>query len=420
MSVQYSSLGNGVRVVTHEMAHLETVSLGVWVASGARHETPGEHGISHFLEHMAFKGTERRDALAIAQEIENVGGELNAATSFEMTAYYARVLKADTGLALEILADILQNSRFDEVEMLRERDVILQEIAAANDTPDDVAYDLAQATAFPGQALGRPILGTSESVGGLEPSDLRRYLRAHYTAPHLVVSAAGGIAHGDIVRHVEALFAGINGNRRPPVPAAEFGGGVCEKTKPIEQSHLILGFRAPSYGVADYYALQVASGLLGGGISSRLFQQAREKRGLCYSIFSHAWGMSDIGLFAIYAGTSPDRLEELGQVIVNELTKLAEAGPGEAEVARAKAQLKAGLLMSLESSGARAEQMARQVLAYDRPLRTEELIDRVDQITALHVRDIIASVTRSGQPVFAHVGPHTQAHLYENFTTALA
>src|SRR5215475_4093448 len=361
MSTQTTRLLNGLRVVSHHMPHLETVSLGVWVAAGARHEQESEHGISHLLEHMAFKGTERRSASDIAEEIEAVGGELNAATSLEMTAYYARTLKGDIAVALDILADILQIPRYREEELEREREVILQEIAATRDSPEEIAYELLQEAAFPDQAIGRPILGTAQSVARFETRDLRAFLRANYGASRMVLAAAGKVEHGVLLRHVEALFGGMNGGDSGRFEPARYTGGTRTSPKPFEQSHLVLAFPGPSYRQEEFYTAQVFSGLFGGGMSSRLFQEVRERRGLCYAIYSSCWALADSGLFGLHAATGAEMLGKLIDVVAAEFKRAAADKPAEGELARSKAQLKAGLLMGLESSSARAEQMARQL-----------------------------------------------------------
>ncbi len=403
MTTEITTLANGLRVVSHHMEHLETLSLGVWVATGARHECEPEHGISHFLEHMAFKGTARRTAQAIAEEIESIGGELNAATSLENTAYFARILKGDEGVALDILADILQNSLFSADELEREREVILQEIAATRDSPDDIGYDLLQEAAFPDQPVGRPILGTTQSVKSFDRSRLEGFLARHYVPERMVVSAAGAIHHESLVRHVEALFGGlsrgIEGIRMP----ARYDGGARAFDRRFEQSHLLLGFEGPSYHAEEFFTAQVFSGLFGGGMSSRLFQEVRERRGLCYSIYSSAWSLADTGLFSIHAATGADMMSELSDVVVSELVAVARTGAGEAEVARAKAQLKAGLLMGLESSSARAEQMARHLIGHDRLIPAEELIASVEKVG---IEDVKAFASRlvSGVPSVVVVG----------------
>lgn len=404
MSAEVTRLANGLRVVSDRMPHLETISLGVWVGAGARHEAEHEHGLSHMLEHMAFKGTAKRTARQIAEEIEQVGGELNAATSLEMTAYYARVLKGDEGLGLEILADILQNSLFAESDIEREREVILQEIAGIQDSPDEIAYDLVQDAAFPGQPVGRPIIGTPASVSQFTAADLRAFLRTRYVAPNMVIAAAGAIEHETLVRHAQALFGGLASSTNDPGAKALYVGGRRASEKPFEQSHILLGFDAPSYREPDYYAVQVFSGLFGGGMSSRLFQEARENRGLCYAIYSSAWGLADAGMFGIHSATGPELMDELIEVIARELKDAASRRPSDAEVARAKAQLKAGLLLGLESSAARAEQMARQLLIFDRLVPPQELVDRIEAVTPERIRAVAERLARSAPPSIAVVG----------------
>ncbi len=403
MTVETSVLGNGLTVVTHNMPHLATTSLGVWVGTGSRHESEPLHGACHFLEHMAFKGTATRTAQVIAEEIEAVGGELNAATGLDTTAYFARVLGGDEGVALEIIADILQNSAFGADEMTREREVILQEIASLQDSPEEIAFDLLHETAFPAQALGRPIIGTPESVSRIDAAMLKGLLARHYRPGNMVISAAGAVRHDCTVRHVEALFGGLSGSRVGDGEAARYAGGVSSSKKSFEQSHVVLGLEAPSYRDERYFAGQVLSGVFGGGMSSRLFQEVREKRGLCYSIYSSAWGLEDTGMLVIHAATGAEMLKPLTDVIGDELKKLADEGPTDAEMARAKAQIKAGLLMGLESSAARAEQMARHMLVHGRVIEKEELVSRIESITRRDLKSLAGGLA-AGEPVAVVVG----------------
>jgi predicted Zn-dependent peptidase len=405
-----------MRVVSCEMPHLETVSIGIWVGVGARHETAPEQGISHLLEHMAFKGTQRRTALAIAEEIEAVGGELNAATSLETTAYYSRVLAGDIPLALDILADILQSPRHSEEELEREREVILQEIAATRDSPDEIAYELLQEVAFPDQAIGRPILGTAASVRGFKPTDLRRFLEANYRANRMVLSAAGKIEHAELVRHAEALFGRMNGGEGGRFESARYGGGTRTSAKPFEQSHFLLAFEGPSYAHDGYYTAQVFSALFGGGMSSRLFQEVRERRGLCYSIYSSYWALADSGLFTIHAATGPDMMAKLIEVVSAELKRAAAEPPTQSEVARAKAQIKAGMLMGLESSSARAEYMARQLLLFDRLIDTKEVIARIEAVAPEAVRTLAAGLMSACKPSITVVGAGRKGAAYADLT----
>jgi predicted Zn-dependent peptidase len=392
MTTEVSTLSNGLRVATHQMANIETVSLGLWVAAGSRDERDDQHGLAHFLEHMAFKGTAKRSARRIAEEIESVGGDLNASTGIDTTAYFARVLKGDDGVALELIADILLNSKFSDEDLDRERVVVSQEIAGSDDSPDDLAYDLLQRSAFPDQAIGRPILGTRESVGSFNRDQLNGYLKEHYLPEAIVVSVAGAVHHDSVVRHVEALFGGLTPGSRKTERVAHYHGGHAASAKPFEQSHVLIGLPSPSCLDPAYYAGQVFSGLFGGGMSSRLFQKIREDLGLCYSIDSTVWGVRDIGMLVVHAATAPDMVEELAKVVRGELAELADAGPAENELQRSKAQLKAGLLMALESSALNAEQMARQLLMQHRLVSVAELVDAVDSVDEARVRDFAANL----------------------------
>lgn len=415
MSVERSQLANGLTVVSHAMPEVETVSIGIWVGAGSRSETQSEHGVAHFLEHMAFKGTAHRSARDIAEEIEAVGGELNAATGIDSTAYYARVLRKDLPLALDILSDIIVSPRFDPTELARERDVILQEIAAAMDSPDDIAFDLVQEAAFPGQPVGRPILGTVESVSRFKRDDLRSYLAAHYHGPNMVLAAAGAVRHDVLVAEAERRLVGFNAEPAPEPEPARYSGGVRRSEKIFEQTHIVLAFEGFPYRHENYFALQICAGALGGGMSSRLFQEVRERRGLCYAIYAFSNGLSDSGMFTVHAAGNPERAHDLFAVIRDELVKAAERGFTPEEVARVKAQLKMALLAGLESSSARAEQLARQILVYGRPLSTEELIERVEKVEAKDLHALMERLLAS--PVsLATVGPIVNVARFDRVT----
>jgi len=404
VSVERSKLANGLTVVSHAMAEVETVSIGIWIGAGSRSEALGEHGVAHFLEHMAFKGTARRSAKDIAEEIEAVGGDLNAATGVDSTAYYARVLRKDMPLALDILSDIIVSPRFERGELARERDVILQEIAAAMDSPEDIVFDLVQEAAFPDQPVGRPILGTVESVSRFKRAHLGSYLSAHYHGPNMVLAAAGAVDHAALVAEAERRLGSFDTESTPQPESALYAGGARRSDKPFEQTHLVLAFQAPPYRHAEYFTAQICAGALGGGMSSRLFQEVRERRGLCYAIYAFSSGLSDSGMFAIHAAGGPDRAHELFAVIRDELVKAADQGFTADEIARIKAQLKMGLLAGLESSSARAEQLARQILIHGRPLSTEELIERLEQVEAQHLQALVERML--GSPLsLATVGP---------------
>ena len=403
MTGTVSTLANGLRVATDHIDTIDTVSLGLWVDVGTRHEPAEINGVAHFLEHMAFKGTERRSARDIAEEIEAVGGHLNAYTSRESTAYYAKVLKEDTPLALDILADIVQNSVFDPAELERERAVILQEIGQANDTPDDIIFDHFQECAFPDQAMGRPVLGSPEIVKRLSREAVTAYLHDHYGAEHMVLSVAGNIEHDRVVELAEKLLSGLPPERPVTATPANYTGGDRRIERDLEQLHLVLGFPGLTLGDPDYYAAAVLSTAFGGGMSSRLFQEVREKRGLVYTIHSFAHSYRDGGLFGIYAGTGEDEAEEIIAVLCDETTKLAE-GFEPAELARDKAQMKAGLLMSLESSSARCEQLAQHMLIHGTPFDAADLVRRIEAVDDAAIGRVVAS-WRAAPPTLVALGP---------------
>jgi predicted Zn-dependent peptidase len=385
------------------MPSVETVSIGVWAHAGARHERAEVNGIAHMLEHMAFKGTRRRSARAIAEEIEAVGGHLNAYTSREFTAYYATVLKGDESLALDILSDILQHSVFDERELDRERAVILQEIGQANDTPDDIIFDLFQETAFPDQPVGRPILGTAELVRDMPREALTNYMGEHYTAGRMVVAAAGNLDHDRLVGAVEESFAGVATHGAADQVPARYVGGEARENRQLEQVHLTLGFEGVAFSDPDYFTLSVMSTILGGGMSSRLFQEVREERGLVYSIYTFSSSYLDGGLFGVYAGTGEDEAETVVPVICDVLGGLA-GDLGDDELKRAKAQIKAGILMSLESTASRCEQLARQILVFGRPLPPDEVSLRIEAVGRDEIDDVARRILKR-TPTFAALGP---------------
>src|SRR4051812_28793100 len=404
MSVELTHLPSGLVVVTDAMPHLESASLGVWVGSGSRDERPDEHGISHLLEHMAFKGTSRRTARQIAEEIEAVGGDLNAATSAESTAYYARVMKADVPLALDVLSDILADPTFDPGELKREQHVIVQEIGASEDTPDDIVFDYLQAKAFPKQPLGRTILGTPETVRAFDRDRLRGYLARNYRAPDMVVAAAGAVDHAAVVAEVEHRFAGFAGPEGPAPEPATFSGGARIEQRDLEQVHVAFALEGVPQRDPSIYSLQVFTNILGGGMSSRLFQEVREIRGLCYSVYAFHAAYADTGMLGVYAGTDASDLPELMRVVVDEIGNAAETLT-EVEVARSKAQMKAGLLMALESSGARAEQLARQMMIYGRPIPLEEIVGKIESVTVESARAAGHALIARSRPAVAVLGP---------------
>jgi len=402
-AVRVTRLPNGLTVVSETMPRVETVSFGAYVGAGTRNETADENGVSHFLEHMAFKGTERRDAAAIAREIENVGGHLNAYTAREQTAYYCKVLKEDLALAADIIGDILTHSTFIPEELERERGVILQEIGQANDTPDDIIFDHFQATAFPNQPMGRPTLGTEDVIKAMPREALTGYMRHHYGPSRMVIAAAGALEHETLLDLVKQHFADLPDVAPPEPEPAFYAGGEFREHRDLDQVHIVLGFPGTSYADRLHYPTLLLSTLLGGGMSSRLFQEIREKRGLVYSIYSYANPFKDGGVLAIYAGTGEKEAEELVPVTIEELRKVQRDVTQE-ELDRAKAQFRSGLLMSLESTGSRTEQLARQLQVHGRVIPVEEIKAKIAAVTIEDVQEAAAAAFRA-RPTLATLGP---------------
>lgn len=399
-----STLPNGLRVVSETMNGVETASIGVWVDVGARDESAATNGVSHLLEHMAFKGTEQRSAQQIAEEIEAVGGHLNAYTSREQTAYYAKVMKEDVGLAVDILADILQHSTFDEEELARERAVVLQEIAQCHDTPDDLVFDHFQEAAYPDQPLGRSILGPASQVAAYDRSVLVDYMGAHYAPERMVLSGAGALEHDALVALASESFRGLRGGASNVRADADYAGGDIRNRRDLEQVHFVVGFDGVPFDDPDFYPLQTFSTLLGGGMSSRLFQEVRERRGLAYSIFSFASAYVDGGIFGIYAGAGGEHMSELVPVMAAEAMACTN-GIGQGEADRARAQLKSGLLMSLESTSARCERLARHMLIFGRPIPIAEMVDQLDAVGPGDIERVAERVLSGSAPSVAALGP---------------
>ena len=419
MSVETHTLANGLRIVTEHMPGLESAAVGLWVTAGGRHERAEQNGIAHFLEHMAFKGTTTRSAAQIAEAIEDVGGYINAYTGRETTAYYARVLKDDVALALDVVADIVLNPVFDPAEIEIERHVILQEIGQALDTPDDVVFDWLQEVAFPDQPIGRSILGPSERVAGFARDDLAGFVEERYGPGEMILAAAGAVDHDALVREAERLFGHLVPRRPGAVEPAAFRGGEKRLIKPLEQVHFTLALEGPGYRAPDIYTAQIYATALGGGMSSRLFQELRERRGLCYSIFAQASAYADTGLITVYAGTSAGEIADLARLSVDEMRRMA-GDLGQAEIDRARAQMKAGLLMGLESPSGRAERLARMMAIWNRVPPVSETVARIDAASLADVRDFGAALAGSGRMALALYGPAGAAPDLAALTEAMA
>ena len=403
MTVTVTNLDNGLRVATDTMDSVETVSVGAWIDAGTRNEAAEANGVAHLLEHMVFKGTERRSARDIAAEIESVGGQINAYTGRESTAFFAKVLKEDTALAVDTLADILQNSVFDAGELERERAVVVQEIGQAVDTPDDAIFDHFQTAAFPGQALGRPVLGTADLVANMPRNEMIGFMQAHYGAPRMILAAAGRVDHDRLVDLAADCFGALPGTNGAAAEPASYAGGEILESRDLEQLHVLLGLRGLPHEDADFYALAVLNTLLGGGMSSRLFQEVRENRGLAYSVYSFCASYRDDGLFGIYAGTAPEQAGELVSVILDQVAALQD-GPDDAELASARAQLKASTLMALESTWARCESLANHLQVFDRAIPVAEIVASIEAVDAADVARVVRRLL-SAPPTFAALGP---------------
>jgi predicted Zn-dependent peptidase len=412
-------MANGVRVVTENMPGLASASLGVWVMAGGRHERADQNGIAHFLEHMAFKGTRTRSALQIAEAIEDVGGYINAYTSREMTAYYARVLAEDTRLAMDVISDIVLNPVFDPREIDVERHVILQEIGQSHDTPDDVIFDWLQETAYPDQPLGRTILGPAERVSAFRATDLSGFVGERYTPGNIIVAAAGAVDHDQIVRAAETAFGHLVAHDVTLAEPARFRGGERRVIKDLEQAHFALAFESPGYRDPSVYTAQIFATAFGGGMSSRLFQEAREKRGLCYTIFAQVGAYADSGLMTIYAGTGDQDIGELVTLTVDEMKRAAD-DMSDAEIARARAQLKAGLLMGLESPSSRAERLSRLLAIWDRVPDLDETVALIDAVGSNDARDFAGKLVDKAQAALALYGPVGRAPSQEEIAARLA
>lgn len=403
MTVEVETLANGVRVAVEPMPGLHSASVGIFITAGGRHERSEQNGIAHFLEHMAFKGTPTRSARAIAEEIEDVGGYINAYTGKEMTAYYARVLAADVGRGLDVLGDIVLNPLFDAPEIEVERGVILQEIGQALDTPDDIIFDWLQEAAYPEQPFGRTILGPAERVESFGRGELSGFVSEHYGPDRVIVSVAGAVNPEEVVATAARLFGDLAPRPRLPVMPAQFRGHERRETRDLEQVHLAMGFETPGARDPDAYVAQVYTTAMGGGMSSRLFQELRERRGLCYTIFTQTGAYDDTGFLTLYAGTGEDQVSELLALTVDELRRSAE-GLSVAEVDRARAQIRAASLMGLESPSARAERTARMMAIWGRVPTIEETLAKIDAVTRDGVRALAERMVGRADPALVLLG----------------
>ena len=404
MTVNIQTLPNGFTVATEFMPNFETATLGVWIMAGARHETQGQNGIAHFLEHMAFKGTKKRSSFQIAEAVENVGGYINAYTSREITNYYCRILSDDVPLALDVISDIIQNSNIESSEVDIERNVILQEIGQTNDTPDDIIFDWLQEIAYPNQPYGRPILGPASNVKEFLREDLINFTKEHYTPSRMILCAAGDVDHEALVKLCEKHFSKLEYANEINIVPGTFIGGEKRVQKELEQAHFALSFKSASIKDPDIFTSQIFAVAMGGGMSSKLFQEIREKRGLCYSIFSSIDAGTDTGAFTIYSGTSEDKIGELSNVVVDELRKSVDS-LSQKDLDKARAQIKAGMLMGLESTSNRCERLARTLSVWGRVIPIAETVEKINQVSVKDLKEFAQSIFVDPKSALVLYGP---------------
>ena len=419
MTISSTKLSNGLRVVTDHVATVESVAVGIWCDVGTRHEDLAHNGVAHMVEHMMFNGTQTRSSKDIVEAIESVGGQMNAFTSREMTAYYIHLLKEDLPLAMDVLSDMLQHPTFPDADLEKERGVIIQEIGMTNDTPDDLVFDLYQETAYPDQALGAPILGTASIIEGMAKNTLFDYVHRYYTPKNLVVSAAGNVTHDEMVALSEKLFCDLPKDHEENYRQAAYQGGENRTEKDLEQAHIVLGFQGVAKKDPDFYATILMSTILGGGMSSRLFQEVREKHGLVYSVYSSHTGYHDDGQFEIYAGTGPDKLPQLIPVICDELQKVIQSNVTEEELDRAKSQIRASILMGRESMLSRANRQAKHMINYNEEVDIQKLLGKIADVKISDINKMALKIF-SGKPTLAALGPLDTLESYDEIQSRLA
>ncbi len=415
-TVRRTVLPSGLRILTEAVPAMRSVSFGIWVGVGSRDESRHLSGASHFLEHLLFKGTNRRSALDISASIEAVGGETNAFTTKEYTCYYARVLDADLPLAIDVMCDLVTDSVLAEADIETERGVILEEIAMHDDEPDEEVHDLFSDAVYGDHPLGRLISGTAETISRMSRRQILGFYQRRYTAPSIVVAAAGNVDHAQVVRWVKEAFAGTARFDSPEEPRPRRGadgstpaprarsGRVRVRDKETEQAHLVLGGVGVHRADERRFALAVLNNALGGGMSSRLFQEIREKRGLAYSVYSYTSHYADSGIFGVYAGCAPGKVDEVLAIARTELARIAEGGLDDEEVSRGKGMYKGSLVLGLEDTGSRMSRLGKGELLYDRLLSVDEILDRVDAVTPDEIRAVAAQVL--GAPTsLAVIGP---------------
>ncbi|MFI3242010.1 MAG: pitrilysin family protein [Alphaproteobacteria bacterium] len=412
--MEITILKNGARIISETREGTQCVSAGVYIHTGSSFEEKKINGISHFLEHMFFKGTKTRNSIQISEEIEDVGGQLNAYTGREFTAYYAKILKEHTELAIDVIMDMLQNSVFDNEELKKEREVVIQEIKQGFDDPTDIIFDYMQEAAFTNQALGRPIAGLEKDVKSFGRETLLSYIKNNYAYENIVFAAVGNIKHSDFVKMIEDRCFSFQAKNNFVLETPKYIGGMKVEKRDIKQTHLALGFEGVNYHSEDYYTSSILSSILGGAMSSRLFVEIREKLGLAYSVYSYSTSFKDTGLFSIYAGTTKDEVKQLMPTIATEIKKIRTDLVSDKEINRAKNQLKANMLMALESSSSTLEIFARQYSLFGRRIPVEEMVAKIDNVNKEKIRSLANKIFAS-KPSYALLGDIGEYMDYENF-----
>lgn len=408
-------LDNGVRVVTERIPTLKSVTVGIWVNTGSRDEQPAQAGYSHFIEHMFFKGTRSRSATEISREIDALGGEMNAFTTRETTTFYVKVLDQQLQQAVELLADLFHHSRFDPREIEKEKKVVLEEIRMVQDDPEDLVQELHTGQVLGRHPLGRSVLGCEETIRTLRRRDLMEYIEAHYDPRDIVIAIAGNFEPAKVERLITRYFGlkrvttnGVRPARRPP----DVHGGVLARQKPLEQVHLCLGLKGVPAGHRDRYAVYALNSVLGGSMSSRLFQEVREKRGLAYSIYSFLSGYSDVGTLTVYAGTRAKEVPRVVDLMCREIRKIGSKGVEQKELERAKNQMKGSLMLSLESSHSRMSKLAKDELTYGSRTSLADMVAQIDRITLDHVASVGRQLFALNQVAITGLGPITPRALH--------
>src|SRR3989338_8543646 len=411
-----TQLKNGLKIITEEMPDIQSASIGIWVNIGSRNEDGKKNGISHFIEHLIFKGTEKRTALDIAREVESVGGVLNAFTGRENTCFYVKVLSKDIPLAVDLLSDIFMNSKFDKQELEKERQVILQEIKMVEDTPDDLIHDMFAKAFWKGDPLGMPVLGNLQTINSIKRDDVVSYYSESYLPCAVIITAAGNIKHKSLLKLLkpfEKMPISQHKTQKPKLAPASFRHGseipkpypgITLEQKNLEQVHLCLGTPSPNQTHPDRYKIYLLNTLLGGGMSSRLFQEIREKRGLAYSVYSYLNLCLDVGSLVVYAGTAPDTFGKVVELILKELNTFSKKEVGKKELISAKEQLKGSMLLGLQTSESRMTKLARDEIYFNRIVDVKEITEGVDKVTAQDIRNLAKDIFNPGKITLAALG----------------